>query len=60
MALILALVNKSKLAPVSDYRYQVLVGDGGPDSKVIATGVIKAHTRSDGWKALIQRVLDEQ
>lgn len=60
MSLIVVLTNKSALAPVSDYNYEVLVGDGTPDgSDLIARGQVKAHTRSDGWKALVQRLLDE-
>ena len=59
MALIVTLVNKSNLADVSDYNYQVLVGDGTlARSKVITAGCIKKHRRSDGWSALVQRVLD--
>ena len=59
MALILALVNKSNLAPVSDYTYEVLIGDGGVNSKCIAQGTIKGHTRSDGWQVLVQKLLED-
>lgn len=60
MALIVVIQNVSSLAPVSDYDYRVLVGDGTPErSHTIASGKILAHTRDDGWKALVQRVLDE-
>ncbi len=59
MALIVVIQNLSQIAPVSDYRYEVLVGDGSIRSKTIAKGEIKAHTRDDGWKALVQRLLDE-
>lgn len=59
MALIVVLTNKSNLAPVSDYTYQVLIGDGTiAHSKVIAAGRVTKHQRSDGWQALVQRVLD--
>ena len=59
MALILVITNKSNLAPVSDYNYEVLVGDGTRGgSTEIAHGQIKDHTRDDGWKKLVQRVLD--
>lgn len=59
MALIVVVQNISQLAPVSDYRYEVLVGDGSIRSKTIAKGEVKAHARVDGWKKLVQRVLDE-
>lgn len=59
MALIVVLTNKSNLAPVSDYNYQVLVGDGTMErSRVLAAGRITKHRRSDGWQALVKRVLD--
>ena len=60
MALILVFVNKSDLAPVSDYNVEVLVGDGSPArSKTIAAGRIVGHTRADGWKVLVRRFLDD-
>lgn len=60
MALIVVLRNLSSLAPVSDYAYEVLVGDGGPTSRTITEGVVKGHRRDDGWRALVQRLLDEE
>ena len=59
MSLIVVATNMSNLADVSDYNYQVLIGDGSPRSKTIAGGKIEGHKREDGWKALIQRILDE-
>jgi hypothetical protein len=60
MSLIVVVTNISGLAPVSDYKYQVLIGDGTPErSQILAQGEIKQHSRGDGWKALIRRVLDE-
>ena len=60
MALILIIQNISALAPVSDYHYQVLVGDGTPSkSTTIAGGTITGHRRSAGWKALVRRLLTE-
>ena len=59
MSLIVVLQNRSGLAPVSDYTYRVLVGDGSPRSRTIAAGTIVQHRRTDGWKALVQRVLAE-
>ena len=59
MALILTFVNKSGLAPVSDYIVQVLVGDGSTErSQVIAEGTVHNHTRNDGWIALVRAWLD--
>ena len=60
MSLIVVVTNKSKLAPISDYTYEVLVGDGTvARSHSIARGEILAHPRADGWQALIRRVLDD-
>lgn len=60
MSLIVVLTNISQLADVSDYRYQVLVGDGTPErSQIIARGEVKGHRRADGWKTLVQHLLDE-
>ena len=59
MSLIVVLTNKSKLAPISDYNYQVLVGDGTVErSTVIAQGQVIGHHRERGWRALVQRLLD--
>jgi hypothetical protein len=59
MSLVVIVRNVSELAPVSDYEYVVRVGDGtAQGSAEIAAGRVTAHTRADGWKALIQRVLD--
>lgn len=61
MALIIALVNKSNLAPVSDYIYEVLIGDGTPErSRVIERGRVSGHTRADGWEVLVRKLLDER
>ena len=61
MALILVLQNRSNLAPVSDYTYMVLIGDGTVErSKQIASGTIAAHVRDDGWEALVHRVITDQ
>lgn len=58
MALILVLVNRSNLAPVSDYDYEVMVGDGTPArSKTIARGIVTGHERAAGWEALVQKLL---
>lgn len=61
MALIVVLTNVSALAPVSDYNYQVLVGDGTPErSKTLAAGKIEGHRRDDGWQVLIKALLDKE
>lgn len=60
MALIVVATNKTGLAPISDYNFEVLVGDGSPErSHTIAHGSIEGHARADGWKALIARILKE-
>ena len=61
MALILVLSNTSHLTPVSDYTYEVLVGDGTTlGSKRITSGTITGHRRDDGWQALVQRLLEHE
>ncbi len=61
MALIITLVNVSQLAPFSDYRYEVIVGDGSEEgSKTITYGTIVGHQRDAGWQALVQRLLDNE
>ena len=60
MSLIIVIRNMSHLAPESDYNYEVMVGDGGPLSNVLKQGTIKKHLRSDGWEALVKRVLDDK
>ena len=61
MSLIVIVTNKSGLSPVSDYHYEVLVGDGTVERSVtLAKGRVEGHTRTDGWKALIQKVLDAE
>lgn len=60
MSLIVVVTNKSNLASVSDYYYEVLVGDGTvARSQTLARGRIEQHVREAGWKALVQRVIDE-
>ena len=61
MALILVFVNKSDLAPISDYTVEVLVGDGTPArSRTIARSEVKGHRRSDGWQVLVNRFMEGQ
>ncbi len=59
MALILILQNISNLASISDYDFKVLVGEGTREwSDTIVSGVIHNHTRDDGWRALVQKLID--
>lgn len=59
MALIIVLQNISELADISDYRYQVLIGDGTSDrSHSIAGGTLQGHRRADGWLELVKLLLD--
>ncbi len=61
MSLIVILRNTTDLAEVSNYDYEVLVGDGTRErSHTITKGVIVGHKRSDGWAPLVQRVLDKE
>jgi hypothetical protein len=60
MALILAFVNKSNLAEISDYTVEVLVGDGtAARSKTILRETVSGHRRSDGWQVLVQKFLNK-
>jgi hypothetical protein len=60
MSLIVVMTNISKLAPISDYNYEVLVGDGTVSgSQTIVRGRITGHERDAGWQALVGRVLDQ-
>ena len=64
MALILVFHNdQADGQPIREdasYNVTVLVGDGGPRSKTIASGRIEHHNRSDGWETLVRRFLDER
>lgn len=58
MSLIIIITNKSALAPISDYNYAVLVGDGTPErSKTLAQGTVEGHNREDGWAELVYAML---
>ena len=43
--------NISKCAPASDYEYVVMV-----NAEKIADGVIRNHTRTDGWEPLVKSI----
>ncbi len=61
MALIVVIQNRSNCAPTSNYKYEVFVGDGTKEkSSVIARGTIAGHVRSDGWQALVNRLLEQE
>lgn len=60
MSLIIILRNITNLAEVSDYAADVLVGDGTPERSVtLYRGEVKEHKRADGWKPLVQKLLDQ-
>lgn len=59
MSLIIILQNTTALAPISDYDYRVLIGDGTfKRSHIIENGIVQGHVRADGWKALVERMLN--
>lgn len=61
MALIVVFVNKSELAPVSDYNYQVLVGDGTAfNSRIVEQGRVTGHVRAEGWDKLVELMLKQR
>ena len=61
MALIVVFVNKSSLAPMSDYDVRVLVGDGSAErSNTIYKGEILGHRRSDGWLELVSKLVEKE
>lgn len=52
MSLIVVLQNTSELADISTYRYQVRIND-----YVLEEGHVVNHPRSEGWAALLARLL---
>lgn len=55
MALIIALVNKSALAPVSDYEATVYINE----TKIAGPFAVKGHKRKDGWEALVKQFAEQ-
>lgn len=56
MALIVQLVNKSNLADVSNYEWSAYIYS--PHGCVpLGAGYVTGHRRSDGWKALLKRLV---
>jgi hypothetical protein len=53
------LTNVSEMKPVSDYDYMVKVTTLQGGVRLLSVGRIKNHKRSDGWKALVQQLLNE-
>ena len=49
--------NLSNLAEISDYEYRVLV-TAGDELRIVETGCVRGHARSDGWEQLVRRLLD--
>ena len=61
MALIITFINKTNLSPVSNYDYQVMVGDGSVERTVtIESGKVLNHTRDDGWVKLVELMLEQR
>jgi hypothetical protein len=57
--LVVTLHNTSDLADVSDYHFEVWVTTATGKKRLVEVGDVVGHVRADGWKALVQRVLDE-
>lgn len=55
MALIIALVNKSNLAELSNYQVDVYIND----LRIAGPFKVKGHRRSDGWRALLKQFVDQ-
>ena len=55
MALIIALVNKSDLADVSDYRADVYIND----KHIAGPFEVKGHEREKGWEALVKQFANQ-
>jgi hypothetical protein len=51
MALIIAFVNKSNLAKISNYQVDVYVNE----RHIAGPFEVKGHHRSDGWEVLVKR-----
>jgi len=49
------IVNKSSLAPVSDYEYRVMI-----NNREIVGGKVKGHSRKDGWIPLVEMILEQE
>ena len=50
---IVTAVNKSDLAPISDYEVWI-----GINQHCIWRGMVKGHTRNEGCEALLRRIAD--
>ena len=60
MSLIIVIRNTTQLAPISDYEYEVLVGDGTAErSLVLEIGTLKGHVRDEGWRKLLSMLVDK-
>ena len=61
MALIITFVNKTNLSPVSNYDYQIMIGDGSLErTATIESGKVLNHTRDDGWVKLVELMLKQR
>ena len=50
--------NLLNLAEISDYEYRVLVIGKDDQLRIIETGCVRGHARSEGWEQLVRRLLD--
>jgi len=57
--LVVTLQNISQMSEVSDYHFEVWVTTASGGKKLIEVGDVLQHKRSDGWKVLVQRLLNE-
>jgi len=51
--------NTGPLKNDANYNVTVMVGDGGPNSTILAEGRVEGHQRSNGWRVLVRRFLVE-
>lgn len=57
--LVVEVLNVTGVNEIAGYKYEVWVTTKTGRKKIIAEGEIGGHKRSDGWRALMQRILDE-
>jgi hypothetical protein len=55
MALIIAFVNKSKLADMSNYEVDVYVNE----RHIAGPFIVKGHKRDNGWFELLKKFVDD-
>lgn len=57
--LIIEIKNVTELSVISSYTYEVWVTTKIGNKKVIAKGTVIDHERTDGWRVLVQRIINE-